>query len=81
MDIQFWTEFFLWCTIINLGLLIFIAFWQMVAPGLLFKTQSLFFPMEREKFNYVFYLFMGIFKVLVIVFNVVPLIALLIMGQ
>jgi hypothetical protein len=81
MDTQFWIQFFFWCTIINVGLLFFIAFWQMVAPGLLFKTQSLFFPMERDKFNYVFYFFMGIFKVLVIVFNLVPLIVLLIIAQ
>jgi len=80
MDIQFWTEFLLWCTIINVGLLIFIAFWQMVAPGLLFRTQSLFFPMEREKFNYVFYLFLGIYKALFLVFILVPLIVLLIIG-
>lgn len=80
MDIQFWTEFFLWCTIINVGLLIFIAFWQLVAPGLLYKTQSLFFPMEKEKFTYVFYLFLGIYKALFLVFNLVPLIVLLIMG-
>jgi len=80
MDIQFWTVFLLWCTIINVGLLIFIAFWQMVAPGLLFRTQSLFFPMEREKFNYVFYLFLGIYKALFLVFNLVPLIVLLIIG-
>ena len=80
MDIQFWTEFFLWCTIINVGLLIFIAFWQLMAPGLLYKTQSLFFPMEKEKFTYVFYLFLGIYKALFLVFNLVPLIVLLIMG-
>ena len=80
MDVQYWTEFFLWCTIINGGLLIFWVFWQMVCPKLLFATQSKFFPMEREKFNYVFYLFLGIYKIFFIVFNVVPLIALLIIG-
>ena len=78
MDLQFLTEFFLWCTIINGSVLIFWVFWQMVTPGLLFKVQSMLFPMEREKFNYVFYLFIGIYKIFFIVFNVVPLIALLI---
>jgi hypothetical protein len=52
----------------------------MVAPGLLFKTQSFFFPMEREKFTYVFYLFLGIYKALFLVFNLVPLVVLLIIG-
>ena len=80
MNIQLLTEFFLWCTIINVGLLIFIGFWQMIAPGLLFKTQSFFFPMEKEKFTYVFYLFLGIYKAMFLVFNLVPFIVLLIIG-
>jgi hypothetical protein len=80
MDTQFWTQFFLWCTIINGALIIFIIFWQLVAPGLLFKTQSWFFPMEREKFNYVFYMFLGFYRIIFIIFNVVPLIVLLIIG-
>ena len=78
MEIQFWTDFFMWCTIINGGLLIFWVFWQMLTPGLLFKTQSMFFPMDREKFNYVFYMFLGIYKIFFVVFNLVPFIVLLI---
>lgn len=80
MDLQLLTEFFLWCTIINGGLLVFWVLWQMLTPGLLFKTQSLIIKMEREKFNYIFYLFLGIYKIFFVVFNLVPLIALLILA-
>jgi len=80
MDIQTLTTFFMWCTIINGGLLIMWVLAQMAIPKLVYKTQIAFFPMDREKFNAVFYLFLGIYKIFFIVFNVVPLIALLIIG-
>jgi len=78
MDIQTLTTFFMWCTIINGGLLIFWVLAQMAIPKLVYKIQAAFFPMDKEKFNVVFYLFLGIYKIFFIVFNVVPLIALLI---
>lgn len=80
MDIQTLTSFLLWCTIINGGLLILWVLAQIAIPNLVYKTQAAFFPMEKEKFNAVFYLFLGIYKIFFIVFNVVPLIALLIIG-
>jgi len=80
MDLQFWTEFFMWCTIINGGLLILWVLCQMAMPRLLYKTQTAFFPMEKEKFNQVFYLFLGIYKIFFVMFNAVPYIVLMIMG-
>lgn len=80
MDLQTLTSFFMWCTIINGGLLIFWVLCQLVAPQMLFKTQAAFFPMERERFNYVFYLFLGIFKVFFVMFNLVPFLVLLIIA-
>ena len=80
MDIQTLTSFFMWCTIINTGLLIFLALIYMLAPNLAYRLQSKFIPISRETFDVVFYSFMGLFKVIVLVFNVVPWIALLIIG-
>jgi len=78
MDIQTLTSFFMWCTIINIGILIFLALVFMLAPNLTYRIQSRFIPISRETFNIVFYSFIGFFKVVVLVFNVVPWIALLI---
>jgi hypothetical protein len=39
------------------------------------------FPMPRETFNVIIYSFLGLFKVLFLVFNVVPYLALLIVGK
>jgi hypothetical protein len=80
MDIQTLTTFFMWCTIINGGLLIFWVLAQMAMPNMLFRTQVVFFPMEKERFNVVFYLFLGIYKLFFIVFNLVPFLALLIIA-
>lgn len=80
MDIQTLTSFFTWCTIINGGLLIFWVLVQMTIPKLVYKIQAAFFPMPVEKFNVVFYLFIGTYKIVFVVFNAVPLIALLLMG-
>jgi len=80
MDIQTFTSFFMWCTIINTGFLLFLALVYLLAPDLTYHLQSKFIPISRETFQIVFYAFIGLFKVLVLVFNVVPWIALLIIG-
>jgi hypothetical protein len=78
MDIRMLTEFFLWCTIINGALLVLWTGMCMAAPDLVYRTQSRWFPIPRATYDVVMYAFLGLFKVLVLIFNVVPLIALLI---
>lgn len=80
MDIQTLTSFFMWCTIINTGMLIFLALIYLLVPNLAYRLQSKFIPISRQTFDVVFYSFIGFFKVIVLVFNVVPWIALLIIG-
>lgn len=80
MDIQTLTSFFMWCTIINTGFLVFLTLIFMLAPNLIYRLQSTFFPITRETFNIVIYSFIGLFKVVYLVFNVVPWIALEIIG-
>jgi hypothetical protein len=80
MDIQTLTIFFKWCTIINGSILILWAGFTMFAPNLVYRTQSIWFPISRETFNVVIYSFLGVFKIFFLMFNVVPYAALLIMG-
>ena len=80
MDIQTLTSFFMWCSIINIGILFFLALIYMLAPNLTYRLQSQFISISRETFDIVFYSFIGFFKVVVLVFNVVPWIVLLIIG-
>ncbi len=80
MDIPTLTSFFMWCTIINVGLMfLWLVFW-MAMPDFVYGMQSKFFPIPRETFNVVFYCFLGLFKIFVIIFCVVPYVALLIVG-
>jgi len=80
MDIQTLTTFFMWCTIIN-GVLFFLAATLlMLAPDLVYRTQNKWFPIPRENYNVVIYSFLGLLKIVFLVFNLVPYIALLIVG-
>jgi len=80
MDLQMLTTFFMWCTIINAGIL---ALWSLIflaAPDFVYRTQSRWFAISRETFDLVFYSFLGVFKIFFVVFNLVPWLAFLIIG-
>ena len=79
MDIQILTSFFKWCTIINGALLMLWSLVQILAPDLLYRSQSRWFPIPRDTFDVLLYGFLGIFKLLFLVFNAVPYIALLLL--
>jgi len=80
MDIQTLTSFFMWCTIINFGFLILSTLFLLTVPDFVYRIQSKWIPISRETFNLAFYSFLGVFKIFVIVFCLVPWLALLIMG-
>jgi len=80
MDIQTLTSFFMWCTIMNGALLVLWSILLLFAPDLVYRTQSRWFPISRETFNVVIYCFLGAFKIVFLAFNLVPYLALLIVG-
>ena len=80
MDILTLREFFMWCTIINGGLLFFWTTMCAFAPDLVYRTQRMWFPLSKDVFTVVIYSFLGFFKIFFTVFNLVPYIALLIVG-
>ncbi|PTN38944.1 DUF6868 family protein [Desulfonatronum sp. SC1] len=82
MNIDLLTQFFMWCTILNVAFLV-LSF-LVVAFGFggdfVYRMHGKFFPMPRETFNAVIYSFIGMYKIFVFVFNIVPWIALTIIG-
>ena len=80
MEIETLKLFFMWCTIINGGLLLLWTLAHMTMPNLVYNTQKRFFPIPKEQFTVVFYSFIGLFKIIFFVFNLVPYIALLIIA-
>ncbi len=78
MDIPTLTTFFMWCTIINLAIMIV---WTVVlasAPNFMYRIQTKWFPMPQESFNVVVYSALAMYRIVFVVFNLVPYVALLI---
>ncbi len=80
MTVALLTEFFFVCSVINGCLLALWVALMMFAPDLVYRTQYKWFPIARESFSEVMYRFLGLFKLLFLLFNLVPWIALKIIG-
>jgi hypothetical protein len=71
----------LWCTLINYGLLI-VWMLLMAAPREgLYRLWGRWFPLSAEQFDAINFGGIVLYKLLILVFNLVPYIALLIVGQ
>jgi hypothetical protein len=80
MHIETLTSFFMWCTIINGALLVYTSLFIIFAPDFIYRMQTKWFSLSRESFNVVIYSYLGLFKILFLVFNVAPYVALLIIS-
>ncbi|PKN00548.1 MAG: hypothetical protein CVU78_00675 [Elusimicrobia bacterium HGW-Elusimicrobia-2] len=80
MDIQMLTRFFMWCSILNMGLLMFSFLLLVCAGDFVYKMHGKWFAMPRETFNVALYSFLGMYKILIFVFNLMPWAALAIIG-
>jgi hypothetical protein len=80
MDIETLTRFFMWCAIINGSLLFFWIIMLILALDMVYRTQNKWFPIPRETFNIIMYCFLGLFKIFFLIFNLVPWVALIIVG-
>ena len=80
MTIEALTDFFMWCTIINGGIYLLWLGFIILAPDFVYSVQSRWFPVSRDSFDVIIYGFMGVFKLFFIMFNLVPWLALLIIG-
>ena len=80
MDIFELRSFFFWCTIINGGLLVFWTAACVIAPDAVYRTQRKFFPLPKDVIMIVLYSFLAVYKIMFLVFNLVPYFALLIIS-
>ena len=81
MGIKVIRDVLMWCTIINSGVLLFWFLLFVLARDWMHRYHSRWFPMSKEAFNVVHYSGMGLFKLAVVLFNLVPFIALLIVSR
>lgn len=78
MDTNMLQELLMWCSIINGILLIITTLMVTFFGNTVFKLHSLLYPISRDAFNIAMYSMVGIFKIVWLVFNLVPYIALVI---
>jgi hypothetical protein len=80
MTIELTRRFLLWCTVINYGVLLawFLGF--VFSHDWLQRLHGRWFRMSREQFDALHYGGMSIFKIGIMLFNLVPLVALSILG-
>jgi hypothetical protein len=73
-------NFLLWCTVINYGILLvwFLVF--VFAHDQILRIHGRWFRLTSERFDAIHYLGMAIFKIGIMLFNLVPLVVLYIIG-
>ncbi len=73
------TDFLMWCSILNGGLLVIWTVIFIITPGFIFQIQCTLFPfLSKDTFYLIVYTFLGLFKMLFLFFNLIPYLALLI---
>jgi len=76
MTIETVRSFLGWCSIINMGLLLYWFLFIMFAHDWVYRVHSKWFKIPVDKFDAIHYAGMMYFKLAVFVFNVVPYFAL-----
>jgi hypothetical protein len=80
MTIEAVRSFFMWCTIINVAIMLVSVAFLTLARDWVYAMNNRMFGISRPTFDVVAYSFLGLYKILIIVFCVVPFVALLIVG-
>lgn len=78
MNIEQLVELFKWMTIINFGIFIISAVLVMILRKMICRMHSKMFGLTEENVAVIMYSYLGIYKIAIIVFNLVPWIALLV---
>ena len=76
MNIEILSKFLFWCAVVNYVILIiwFVVF--VFARERIYKIHGKWYPISSEQFNAINYAGIAFYKILVLVFNLVPYIAL-----
>jgi hypothetical protein len=80
MNIEVITEFFGWCLVINAGLLVFTTVILLLAQNWAAKIHSKMFNLKEEDLKRAYFNYVALYKMLLIVFNLVPYVALKLMN-
>ena len=76
MTIEQIRDVFMWCTIINFGFLLLWFLFFALAGDWIYSYHSKWYPMSKEAFNVTWYSGIGLYKLAIFMFNLVPYLAL-----
>ena len=80
MSIEVTRNFLLWCTVINYGILLVWFLFFVFAHDWIHRIHGKWFRLSSDQFDALHYAGMTIFKVGIILFNLVPLVVLCIVA-
>ncbi len=80
MTVEIIRNFLAWCSVINVGVLIYWWLFFTLAHDFFYRIHGKWFKLSVEKFDAIHYAGMAFFKMSIILFNIVPYIALCIVG-
>ncbi len=80
MNIEIMRAFFGWCTVINGGFLLLGFMACALAGDWICRIHSKWFPVTRDAFTLAMYCFIGVMKILFVMLNLVPYLALVMLG-
>jgi hypothetical protein len=80
MNLEIARDVLLWCTVINYGVLLLWFLFFRFAHEWMYRFHGRWFRMPAEQFDAIHYTAMAIYKIGIILFNLVPYVALHIVG-
>ncbi|MBT8042805.1 MAG: hypothetical protein KJN67_04555 [Pontiella sp.] len=79
MNLELLKEFFMWCTVINAGIFMLTALISIFGRGFIYRVHGRMFDLSKVTVNAMLYGFLAFYKIVFIVFVLVPWIVLMIM--
>lgn len=76
MNFQLIEQFLFWCSLINMGVLMTSFVMILFMRPFIFKTHGKMFGLNEDFINKALYMYMGFYKVLILMFNLIPFIVL-----
>ena len=76
MTVEIVRNVFAWCTIINLGILLYWYLFYTLAHDWVYSFHGKWFKLTKERFDSIQYAAMAFYMVSILLFNLVPYIAL-----
>ena len=79
ITIETMIEFLGWCSVINIGMLIFYSIFIIIFTDTMVKIHTKMLDLDKNYLNQAYFKYLAQYKIIIIIFNIVPYFALKIM--